>query len=92
MEDPLTYQDYCREQAMSLPIGLSPGQKVTWEAFGCRELDLVLTDVFEERRLTSNKATAKVKSRVPLGPYDYAAICDGQAAEGNSAPGVIIDR
>jgi hypothetical protein len=57
-------------------------------------LDLILPDVFEERRLTSNKGTAttKVKSRVPLGPYDYAAICDGQAAEGNSAPGVIIDR
>ncbi len=81
---------------MSLPVGLSPGQKVTWEAFGCRKLDLILPDVFGERRLTSNRGTAtakvKVKSRVPLGPYDYAAICDGQAAEGNSAPGVIIDR
>lgn len=72
---------------------VSPGQEVTWVAIDCKRLDLLLPDVFDDRHPSSTDGSVRtrVKANARRGVFDYAAICDGQAAEGGSSPELIVD-
>jgi hypothetical protein len=71
---------------------VTPGQTLRWEAFRCKQLKIDLPgEVFSLVSNEGNKAVAIVKD-APDGAYHYRALCDGEEAIGDSAPGVIIDR
>jgi hypothetical protein len=80
---------------------LSPGQEVMWQAFDCDSFELALPDVFEDTEPEACevaggkskiwRSVATVRHDAEPGVYTYQALCDGDEAEGDSDPKVIID-